>query len=153
MTRDVPRLNVLHKTSVQIVHGFAVVSQVFRTLLWRMHRDSVDATLYRYPSVGLGLDDIVDRLSSNLREHRPDGIVAHSLGCVATWLAVRNTDWRGPLVLLAPPLTAIPATGLIPRIMRWPFAPLLDHRELTTASGFQLPTLPGMRHQNNRWAF
>lgn len=130
-------------TSVRVVHGFAVTSLVFRPLLRRMHRDSVDATLFRYPSVGLGFDGIVDRLTSNLREHRPDGIVAHSLGCVVTWLAVQDTDWRGPLVLLAPPLNALPATRLIPRFMRWPFAPLLDHRQLMNATGGNLPVLPG----------
>ncbi|GAA5505609.1 alpha/beta fold hydrolase [Novipirellula caenicola] len=139
----VRRLNTLHKTSVQLVHGFAVASYVFRPLLRRLQRDSVEATLFRYPSVGLRLDDIVDRLSSNLREQRPDGIVAHSLGCVATWLAVHNTGWSGPLVLLAPPLTALPATRLIPGCMRWPFAPLLDHRERMTAPGFRLPMLTG----------
>ena len=143
MTAVVPRQNTLHNTSVRIVHGFAVASHVFRPLLWRMHHDSVDATLFRYPSVGLGLDGIVDRLSSNIRQRRPDGIVAHSLGCVATWLAVHNSDWHGPLVLLAPPLRVLPATRLIPGFMRWPFAPLLDHREFMTASGFQLPTLTG----------
>lgn len=139
----VPRLNTVHKPSVQLVHGFGVASFVFRPLLYRLNNDSIDATLFRYPSVGLGLDGIVDRLSSNLQEHRPDGIVAHSLGCVATWLAIRNTDWRGPLVLLAPPLTTLPATRLIPRFMRCPFAPLLDHLELMTAPGFQLPDLAG----------
>ena len=108
-----------------------------------MHRDSVNATLFRYPSVGLGLDGIVDQLSSNLTRYRPSGIVAHSLGCVAAWLAIHNTGWRGPLVLLAPPLTALPSTRLIPRFLRWPFAPLLDHRKLMATSGFQLPTLVG----------
>jgi predicted alpha/beta hydrolase family esterase len=108
----------LHKTSIHIVHGFAVTSDVFRPFMWRMHRDSVNAALFRYPSVGLGLDGIVDQLSSNLTMYQPDGIVAHSLGCVAAWLAIHHTGWRGPLVLLAPPLTALPSTRLISRFLR-----------------------------------
>lgn len=143
LLRPVTRLNVVYQTSIQIVHGFAVAPIAFRPLLWRLRRDSLLATLYRYPSVGLGLDDIVYRLSSNLREQRPDAIVAHSLGCIVTWLAAHETNWHGPLVLLAPPFTTIPSTRLIPRFLRWPFAPLLDHRSLTTTPGFQLPTLVG----------
>lgn len=49
----------------------------------------------------------------------------------------------GPIVLLAPPLTVIPCTRLIPSFLRWPFAPLLDHRRLTSDVRFSLPELDG----------
>jgi len=127
--------------SVGIVHGFAVTSFVFRPLLARLRCRSLDATLFRYPSVGLSLPDIIARLASNLREKSPDGIIAHSLGCIATSLAVHKTDWRGPIVFLAPPFSTLPATRMIPRFIRWPFAPLLDHRSLTSASNYRPPVL------------
>lgn len=106
---------------------------------------AIDPTLFRYPSVGLGLREIVDRFTLNLLEDRPDGIIAHSLGCVVTWLAVHNANWQGPIVLLAPPLASLPATRLIPSFLRCPFAPLLDHRALMSDSNFELPKLDGCR--------
>lgn len=131
----------MNETRVRIVHGFAVAPVVFRPLLRRLGHDSLDATLYRYPSVGLELDDIVEGLASDLNDRQPDAIIAHSLGCIATWLAVRETKWRGPIALLAPPLTTLPTTRFIPRRMSWPFAPLLDHRAMTLEPGFRLPEL------------
>ncbi|WP_372897193.1 alpha/beta fold hydrolase [Stieleria sp.] len=138
---DVRRSETLSKISLRVVHGFAVASFFFRPLISRLSSDSSHATLFRYPSVGLSLEDIVAKLSLNLREQPPDAIVAHSLGCVATWLAVHEAKWNGPIVMLAPPFSTIPSTRLLPRFLRWPFAPLLDHRALTAASGFQLPKL------------
>jgi hypothetical protein len=44
---------------------------------------------------------------------------------------------------LAPPLKTLPVTRLIPSVMRWPFAPLLDHRALMMGLNFRLPTLTG----------
>ncbi|MEM1070659.1 MAG: alpha/beta fold hydrolase [Planctomycetota bacterium] len=130
-------------TTIQVVHGFAVASAVFRPLLHELTSDSVRASLIRYPSVGLGLDEIVSSLAERLRADPPDAIVAHSLGGFATWLAVAVSEWRGPIVLLAPPLTVIPCTRLIPSFLRWPFAPLLDHRRLTSDVRFSLPELDG----------
>ncbi|MEM8670930.1 MAG: hypothetical protein AAGG48_25605 [Planctomycetota bacterium] len=82
-------------TTIQVVHGFAVASAVFRPLLHELTSDSVRASLIRYPSVGLGLDEIVSSLAERLRADPPDAIVAHSLGGFATWLAVAVSEWRG----------------------------------------------------------
>ncbi len=131
----------MDETTLHIVHGFAVASPVFRPLIRRLHAASFEASLFRYPSVGLPLSDIVARLCANLRKNRPDALIAHSLGCIATWLAVHETQWHGPIVLLAPPFTTIPSTRLIPRFLRWPFAPLLDHCDLTSNPHFRLPDL------------
>ena len=116
---------------------------VFRQMINRFRRRSLDATLFRYPSVGLPLADIVDRLSTSLHRKPPDAIVAHSLGCMATSLAVRETNWRGPVVLLAPPFATLPATRMIPAFLRWPFAPLIDHRAMTSAANYQPPDFAG----------
>jgi pimeloyl-ACP methyl ester carboxylesterase len=140
---NVPRLKPLHKHSLLLVHGFGVASCVFRPLLRRLNDVSTSAQLFRYPSVGLELAEIVARLSRHLRDTPPDSIIAHSLGCIASWFAVRDADWRGPIVLLAPPLKTLPLTRLIPSFARMPFAPLLDHRDLFTDPEFRLPTLPG----------
>ena len=128
-------------TSVRIVHGFAVVSPVFWPMIARFRHRSVDASLFRYASVGLPLPSITARLASDLRANPPRGIVAHSLGCVATLLAVRHVGWTGPIVLLAPPFQTLPITRFIPRFLRFPFSPLLDLRAMTTAAGYT-PPLP-----------
>ncbi|WP_186775907.1 alpha/beta fold hydrolase [Rubripirellula tenax] len=133
----------MHKHSLLLVHGFGVASCVFRPLLRRLNDVSTSAELFRYPSVGLELAEIVARLSRHLRDTPPDSIIAHSLGCIASWFAVRDADWRGTIVLLAPPLKTLPLTRLIPSFARMPFAPLLDHRDLFTDPEFRLPTLPG----------
>ncbi|XZE52903.1 esterase/lipase family protein [Planctomycetaceae bacterium SH139] len=133
----------MHRKSLLIVHGFGVASCIFRPFMRRIERGGLAVQLFRYPSVGLELRDIVDRLSASLRESPPDAIIAHSLGCVATWLAVHDNTWRGPIVFLAPPLKRLPLTRLIPPFLRWPFAPLLDHRALMAAPNFRLPELSG----------
>jgi hypothetical protein len=136
MTRE-PRSTVL------VVHGFAVKSIVFSPLISRLNQRSLDATLFRYPSVGFSLSQIVDRLSVCLREKAPDAVIAHSLGCMATSLAVRETGWTGPIVFLAPPFSTLPLTRLIPEFLRWPFKPLIDHRALTSSSTYQPPRFIG----------
>ncbi|MEM6690613.1 MAG: alpha/beta fold hydrolase [Planctomycetota bacterium] len=133
----------LDKRRLLIVHGFGVATCVFRPLLQRLNDAAVSAQLFRYPSVGLELGEIVSRLSKYLEESRPDAIIAHSLGCIAVWLAAHDAQRRGRLVFLAPPLKTLPVTRLIPSMMRFPFAPLLDHRALFSASAFDLPTLSG----------
>jgi hypothetical protein len=121
--------------SISVVHGFAVFDGAFSLFLRRLRKRSLNAALYRYPSVGLPLARIVDGLASHLESERPQGIIAHSLGCAATLLAIGKTSWTGPIVLLAPPMRTLPLTRLIPTFLRWPFAPLLDHRSLTSRLG------------------
>lgn len=133
----------MNQTTVLVVHGFAVKSIVFSPLIYRLKHRSLDAVLFRYPSVGLPLQEIVDRLVSRLRDDRPAAVIAHSLGCMATMLAIRETGWTGPVVLIAPPFSTLPLTQWIPRFLRWPFAPLLDHRVLTSDSKYQFPKLDG----------
>lgn len=118
--------------SVSVVHGFAVFDGAFSLFLRRLRKRSLNATLYRYPSVGLPLARIVDGLMSHLESERPQGIIAHSLGCAATLLAIEESSWKGRIVLLAPPMRTLPLTRLIPTFMRWPFAPLIDHRSWTS---------------------
>ncbi len=134
---------VLKQPAIRIVHGFAVTSIAFRPLTSRLHDRGLDADLFRYPSIGLSLKEIVDRLAANLREHPADGIIGHSLGCFATMLAARRVKWVGPIVLLTPPMSTLPATRLIPARMRQPLAPLLDHRSLTSATGYRPSVPPG----------
>jgi len=143
VTCAVPRLTLMRKPSLLIVHGFGVASCVFRPLMRRLEHDLESVQLFRYPSVGLELTKIVERLSEHLRKSRPDAIVAHSLGCIATWLAAHDANWCGPIVCLAPPFKTLPLTRFIPPFFRWPFAPLLDHRTLMTDSSFRLPALTG----------
>lgn len=50
----------MKEPSLRIVHGFCVTSIVFRPLLIRLSRGAADASLFRYPSVGLSLHAIVD---------------------------------------------------------------------------------------------
>lgn len=129
--------------SVRVVHGFAVTSKVFQPLLRRLNHRSIDATLVRYPSVGLRLNDIVERLISNLLERPPDGIVAHSLGCFVVADAICQAGWRGPVVLIAPPFRTLPLSRLIPPFLHWPFAPLLDHRRQTSRDNYRPANLNG----------
>ncbi len=136
---------ILKHPAIRIVHGFAVTSIAFRPLISRLHDRGLDAELFRYPSIGLSLNEIVDRLSANLREHTANGIVSHSLGCFATLMAARQIGWTGPMALLAPPMRTLPATRLIPTRMRQPLAPLLDHRSLTSAAGYRPSVPPGCR--------
>jgi hypothetical protein len=133
----------MNEAAVLVVHGFAVNSLIFKPLLSSLRRRSLLVTLFRYPSIGLSLQCITERLANRLRENPPDAIIAHSLGCMAASLAVRDTGWAGPIVLLAPPFSTLPATLIIPRVLRWPFAPLLDHRSLTSASSYRPPELDG----------
>lgn len=130
------------EATIQVVHGFGVASVVFRPLLRNLGHGSITASLFRYPSVGLPLLAIVDRLAKDIAISKPTGIVAHSLGCFATIFALQEIDWRGPIVLLAPPFSQIPATRFIPSLLRYPFGPLLDHRSFLSDSKFQLPRLP-----------
>jgi len=130
-------------SSLLIVHGFGVASLVFRPLMHRLEGHFASVQLFRYPSVGLDLSSIVHRLAQHLHESKPHAILAHSLGCIATWQAVFASKWRGPIVCLAPPLKTLPITCLIPSFMRWPFAPILDHRRLTMDPNFRLPKLTG----------
>ncbi|MEN1681093.1 MAG: hypothetical protein AAGJ46_16015 [Planctomycetota bacterium] len=130
--------------SATVVHGFAVVSVVFRPLLATLRRCSINATLCRFPSVGVPLQRMVDEVADDLSDRPPHGIVAHSLGCIATLLAVDRVGWAGPIVLLAPPAALLPSTKLIPSALRWPFGPLLDHRTLMASSGAP-ETPPGCR--------
>jgi len=88
----------MSEISVRIVHGFAVAPIVFRPLITRLHRRSLDASLLRYPSLGLPLAVIVDRITDHLRRFPPHGIIAHSLGCVAVSLAIREANWIGPVL-------------------------------------------------------
>ncbi len=136
---EVEDLNML---SVRVVHGFAVTGFVFTPLTTRLQRQSLDAKLFRYPSVGFSLNEIIDRVAKNLIDDPPGGIIAHSLGCVATLEAIHRISWAGPIVLLAPPIKTLPLTRFIPRLMRWPFAPLIDHREWTSADGQSLSAPP-----------
>jgi hypothetical protein len=129
-------------SSFQIVHGFGVASFVFRPMLARLRRGSTKAALFRYPSVGLSLQAIVDRLCRKLSLEPPNGIVAHSLGCVVTILAAQKTGWTGPIAFLAPPFSPLPVTTHIPSMLRFPFAPLLDLRSLLSDQEFRLPALP-----------
>lgn len=128
---------------VRVVHGFGVVSVAFRPLLGNLQHRSMSASLFRYPSLGLPLRTIVDRLAEDLATSKPTGIVAHSLGCFATVLAVAQVDWRGPIVFLAPPFSQIPITASIPSFLRYPFGPLLDHRSVLSRTDFHLPCLSG----------
>jgi pimeloyl-ACP methyl ester carboxylesterase len=130
---------------VRVVHGFGVASIVFRPLLCNLKRRSMSASLLRYPSLGLPLQAIVDGVAKDLATRKPVGIVAHSLGCVATALAVAQVDWRGPIVFLAPPFSPIPITAFIPSFLRYPFGPLLDHRMLLSRADFLFPSLPECR--------
>lgn len=130
---------------VRVVHGFGVASIVFRPLLNNLNRRSMSASLFRYPSLGLPLQTIVEGIAEDLVTSKPAGIVAHSLGCVATVLAVSQVDWRGPIVLLAPPFSPIPITAFIPSLLRYPFGPLLDQRMLLSGEDFQLPSIPECR--------
>jgi len=127
--------------SVRVVHGFAVTGFILNQLTTRLQRKSLDAKLCRYPSVGLSLNEIVDRVAKNLTDDPPFGIIAHSLGCVATLQAIHQISWAGPIVLLAPPLQTLPLTRIIPPFMRWPFAPLIDHRKWSAVDG-QFITAP-----------
>jgi hypothetical protein len=133
------------EATVRVVHGFGVASVVFRPLLRNLGQGSIRASLFRYPSVGLPLRAVVGRLAEDLAISKPTGIVAHSLGCFATILALEEIDWRGPIVFLAPPFSQIPVTAFIPSIFRYPFGPLLDHRTVLSESKFQLPCLPECR--------
>ena len=135
----------MRKTSALVVHGFAVTSSVFRPLLSRLRDRSLVSDLFRYPSVGLPLEEIVDRLVVRLQQAAPDALVAHSLGCFVTALAVERCGWQGRIVFMAAPLRTLPLTRLIPSGMRWPFAPLLDHRKLTSAADYRPPLLDGCR--------
>ncbi len=128
----------LNAKSVRIVHGFAVTGFVFKLFIARLRRQSLDAKLFRYPSVGLTLNHIIDAVTQNLTDDPPHGIIAHSLGCFATLQAIHRTSWTGPVVLLAPPMQTLPFTRIIPKFMRWPFAPLLDHRTWTTTAANEM---------------
>jgi predicted alpha/beta hydrolase family esterase len=132
-------------TTLLIVHGFAVIPHVFQTLLRRLHDRSLEPVLFGYPSVGLPLQTLIDRLSEQLRSDPPSAIIAHSLGCMVTSEAILATAWSGPLILLAPPFATLPATRRIPRFMRWPFGPLIDHCLLTSSPHYQPPVFPGCR--------
>ena len=131
-------------THAVLIHGFAVVAIVFRPLRRALRRQSIDARLVRYPSIGLPLPDVIDHVADGLAHVNPEAIVAHSLGCVAAIHAVEATGWTGPIVLLAPPMRTLPGTRFIPNRLRWPFAPLLDHRRLTKSEP-KWPTLSGCR--------
>lgn len=135
----------MNTRSVRIVHGFAVTSFIFKLLAARLRRQSLDAQLFRYPSVGLSLNDIIDRVAKNLIDDPPHGIIAHSLGCVVTLQAIHRISWAGPIVLLAPPMQTLPLTRFIPPLMRWPFAPLIDHRRWTAADGHSISAPPRCR--------
>lgn len=132
----------MKEPSLRIVHGFCVTSIVFRPLLIRLRRGAADASLFRYPSVGLSLHTIVDRFCRHLTTSPPTGIVAHSLGCIVTIMAAAETGWAGPIAFLAPPFSPLPLTKPIPAFLRFPFAPLLDHRTLLTDPRYRLPSLP-----------
>ena len=139
--------NVIDSISqrVRVIHGFGVASVVFRPLLNNLKRRSMSASLFRYPSLGLPLHTIVEGIAEDLVTSKPEGIVAHSLGCVATVLAVAKVDWRGPVVFIAPPFSPIPITAFIPSFLRYPFGPLLDQRMLLSREDFQLPSIPECR--------
>lgn len=132
----------MNAPSISVVHGFAVFDGAFALFLRRLRKRSLNATLHRYPSVGLPLSQIVDGLASHFESERPQGIIAHSLGCAATLLAIGETSWKGPIVLLAPPMRMLPLTRLIPAFLQWPFAPLLDHRIWTSGLGAELSAPP-----------
>jgi pimeloyl-ACP methyl ester carboxylesterase len=132
----------LNMLSVRVVHGFAVAGFVFKPLTARLRRQSLDAKLFRYPSVGLSLNEIIDRVAKNLIDDPPRGIIAHSLGCVATLQAIHRISWTGPIVLLAPPIKTLPLTRFVPTLMRCPFAPLIDHREWTSVDGQSISAPP-----------
>ena len=133
------------ETTIRLVHGFGVASVVFRPLLRNLQCGDMSASLFQYPSLGLPLQTIVDRLALDLVTRNPSGIVAHSLGCFATVLALAQIDWQGPIVFLAPPFSQIPITTFLPSFFRYPFGPLLDHRSLLSRHDFQLPSLPRCR--------
>lgn len=87
--RPSPLLQTGHDRPVVLVHGFLATPAVMHPLARRLASEGLgDLALVAYPSVGLGLEDIVDRIATAAlplaRAHGQVDIVGHSLGAVAS---------------------------------------------------------------------
>lgn len=112
--------------TVSLIHGFAAFPGVLIPLQRRLAAKGLSAEIFSYPSINLSLVDVSHLFAERLNQQKPDAIVAHSMGCVATLLAVQLAIWSGPIVMLAPPLKGIPSVRWIPRLVHQWIVPLTE---------------------------